>query len=602
MGLRFSDGFLLISKMNILGLNAYHGDSAAALFVDGRLAFAIEEERLNRIKHWAGFPALSIQACLKHADPRDLRHVAISRNPRANLWPKLETAALSPRTWPRLISRARNTVKITRLADALEPFNSLHAEKVRLHQVEHHRTHLASAFFPSPFDESAVLSIDGFGDFTSLMWAVGSGNHLEIRGSVTYPHSLGLFYSAFTQLLGFRKYGDEYKMMGLAAYGEPRFLSQLRDVVRVDADQVRLNLDYFTHHSRGVEMTWNGGEPVIGTLFSRKMIDTFGPPRGRGTEIQPCHADLAASVQARLEECYFALLNHIHWQTGLRKICLAGGVALNCVANGKILEQTGFQDLYIQPAAHDAGTSIGAALYVWHQILDQPRFFQMQHCYFGPEYDDGCIRAELQSAGAAYNKLSEDHLIEATAQALARGKIVGWFQGRMEFGPRALGNRSILADPRRSGMKDVLNRRIKLRETFRPFCPSVLAEAAADFFTASYPSPFMVQAYRVKPAHAYEIPAVTHADGTARVQTVERQSNPLFWKLLARFGELTGVPVLLNTSFNENEPIVNTPREALDCFLRTGVDLLVMGHYLVSKCRQPDIASAALETCVFEIR
>jgi carbamoyltransferase len=569
--------------MNILGLNAFHGDASAALLVDGQLVAAIEEERLNRVKHWAGFPALAARACLNGTDRGDLEHVAISRDPRANFWPKVARVLGRPGDWRRQTSRAKNTVQIARVANQLNAWDIADSERVKLHFVEHHRAHLASTFFASPFDEAAVVSIDGFGDFSSVMWGVGRDNHIDVRGSVKFPHSLGQFYTAFTQFLGFPKYGDEYKMMGLSAYGEPRFARQVRDVVRVEGDQVRLNLDYFIHHTVGVEMTWDGGEPKLGSLYSGKMIDVFGPPRAPRTELEQRHADLAASVQVVLEECYFALLNAVYDRTRLKKVCLAGGVALNCVANGMIFDRTPFEDVYIQPASHDAGTSIGAALYVSHQILKQPRSFQMRHVYYGPEYSDAAIERELSAGGLNFHRLNQEQLIDRTAAQIADGKIVGWFQGRMEFGPRALGSRSILADPRRKDMKDILNARIKLREPFRPFCPSVLAEATGQYFETDYPSPFMVQAYKIKPDQRSRIPAVTHEDGTGRLQTVEPDAHPLYWKLLKRFGELTGVPILLNTSFNENEPIVNTPAEALHCFLRTNMDALSMGSFLLLK-------------------
>jgi carbamoyltransferase len=570
--------------VNILGLNAFHGDASAALLVDGHLAFALEEERLNRIKHWAGFPVQAAGACLNGTDRGDLQHVAISRDPRAHFWTKVGRTLTRPADWRRFASRVKNAVEVARLAGRLNDSGiTRNGDRVRLHFVEHHRAHLASAFFASPFDEAAVVSIDGFGDFSSVMWGVGRGNHIDVRGCVRFPHSLGQFYTAFTQLLGFPKYGDEYKMMGLSAYGEPRFAPQVRDVVRVEGDQIRLNLDYFTHHTTGVDMTWDDGEPVLGPIYSSKMTDIFGPARIPRSELQQRHADLAASVQTVLEECYFAILNTVHERTGLKTVCLAGGVVLNCVANGMIFGRTPFKDVYIQPAAHDAGTSIGAALYVWHQVLNRPRGFVMRHAYYGPEYSDAEIERELKAGGLHYERLDEDRLIDRTACEIADGKIVGWFQGRMEFGPRALGARSILADPRRKDMKDTLNARIKFREPFRPFCPSVLAEATAEYFEVDYPSPFMVQAYKVKSKQRERIPAVTHADGTGRLQTVEWDVNPRYWKLLKRFGELSGVPILLNTSFNENEPIVTTPAQAIDCFMRTRMDGLAMGSFLVLK-------------------
>ncbi len=575
--------------MLILGLNAFHGDASAALLKDGQLVAAVEEERFNRVKHWAGFPTLAAQWCLGGTEQSDLAHVAISRDPKAHFGRKLLRIASRPGDWGRLASRTQNNLKVARLASSLAQAGVSKPTAVQVHHVEHHRAHLASAFFSSPFSDAAVISIDGFGDFSSSMWGVGKGNHIEIKGAVHFPHSLGVFYTAFTQFLGFPKYGDEYKMMGMSAYGEPRFLAQVRDVVRIQGDQVLLNLDYFTHHTEGVDMTWNDCEPTLGKVYSSKMLEVFGTPREYRSDLLQIHYDLAASVQARLEECYFELLNAVCARTKQNAVCLAGGVALNCVANGKIFEKTPFRDVYVQAASHDAGTSIGAAQYVWHQILNRPRSYEMQHVYCGPEYTDEEIRGELDSAGTHYEAMDERTLVDQAAREIADGKVVGWFQGRMEFGPRALGSRSILADPRRSDMKDILNQRIKHREHFRPFCPSVLAEATGDFFECDYPSPFMVQAYRIKPEQRERIPAVTHEDGTGRLQTVTRDLNPRYWALLKRFGELTGVPIVINTSFNENEPIVNTPAQALDCFLRTHMDTLVIGSYLLRKADNRDL-------------
>lgn len=574
--------------INILGLNAFHGDASAALLSDGKLTAAVEEERFNRIKHWAGFPALAAQWCLQGTDQADLAHVAISRDPKAHFARKLLRVAARPGDWGRLASRTQNTMKVARLASSLADAGIARPHAVRVHHVEHHHAHLASAFFSSLFDEAAVISIDGFGDFSSTMWASGRGSRFDVQGATHFPHSLGLFYTAFTQFLGFPKYGDEYKMMGMSAYGEPRFLNRIRDIVRIEGDQVRLNLDYFIHHTTGVDMTWNDCEPSLGRVYSSKMLDVFGTPREYRSELLPIHYDMAASVQARLEECYFELLNAVYARTKQRAVCLAGGVALNCVANGKIFERTPFRDIYVHAASHDAGTSIGAAQFVWHQVLGKPREHAMNHVYLGPEYADEEILSTLQTAGVEFQRLHQDALLDQTAREIANGKVVGWFQGRMEFGPRALGSRSILADPRRRDMKDILNQRIKHREHFRPFCPSVLAEATGEFFECDYPSPFMVQAYRIKPSQRDLIPAVTHEDGTGRLQTVERDVNPLYWGLLKRFGEITGVPILINTSFNENEPIVNTPAQALDCFLRTHMDALVIGPFFMRKSENAD--------------
>ena len=576
---------------HILGLNAYHGDSSAALLTDGQLIAAVEEERYNRIKHWAGLPLLAAAGCLDMGGAEDIAHLAISRDPRARIVDKMMRVAVRPAAWRKAADRAANSVKLTKVQGDVVAGGVPQVRNAQFHFVEHHRAHLASAFFASPFEEAAVLSIDGFGDFSSVMWGVGRGNKIDVQGSVQFPHSLGLFYTAFTQFLGFPNYGDEYKMMGLGAYGEPRFVDQVRQVVSTDQDQVRLNLDYFQHHTKGAEMTWAGGEPKLGPVFSPRLAEVFGEARVPRSELLDKHRDLAASVQVVLEENYFKLLNFVQKKTGLKTVCLAGGVALNCVANGMIFQRTDFRDVYVQPAAHDAGTSFGAALYVWHQILDKPRSYVMRHVYYGSEHSPAEIQGALDDAGTTYHKLNQDAVASETARHIADGKIVGWFQGRMEFGPRALGNRSILADPRRADMKDTLNRRIKFREPFRPFCPSILAEKAGEYFETDYSSPFMVTAYKIKPHQRERIPTVTHQDGTGRLQTVERDVNPLYWNLISQFDKLTGVPVLINTSFNENEPIVASPKQALDCFLRTQMDVLVIGPYLLLKTENQNVTS-----------
>jgi len=569
--------------VNILGLNAFHGDASAALVRDGVLVSAIEEERLNRIKHWAGLPAAAAEACLAGTDPAELEHIAISRDPKANLGRKLLRVATHPESWGRARSRAVNSLRVTSVQSDLSNALPYSVDHAQFHYVEHHRAHLASAFFCSPFEEAAIASVDGFGDFASSMWGTGRGNRMEVKGGTRFPHSLGIFYSAFTQYLGFPNYGDEYKMMGLGAYGEPRFADRIREVVSCRDGEFHLNLDYFIHHTEGVEMSWEGGQPLIGDIFSRKMVEVFGPARAPRSEILPVHADMAASVQLVFEENYFEFLNYLHKHTGLKALCLAGGCALNCAANGKIFEKTPFRDLYVQPAANDAGTSIGAALYVWNQILGKPRGFVMGNAYYGPAWSEAEIREQLDAAGVVAHRMDEDELVDTTAREIASGKVLGWFEGRMEFGPRALGNRSILADPRRSDMKDILNSRIKHREHFRPFCPSIRAERTGDFFETSYPAPFMVSAYRIRAERQPEVPAITHNDGTGRLQTVEKDQNPLYWKLLTRFEALTGIPILLNTSFNENEPVVNQPAEAIDCFLRTNMDVLVIGPFVLYK-------------------
>jgi len=580
--------------MSILGINAFHGDSAAALLRDGRFAFAVEEERLNRIKHWSGFPARACAACIEsvnvNGESSQVEHVAIGRDTNANFWRKIAWVASHPASLKHAINRHRNRIDIAGIPAHLSRLGLGHA---RVHFVEHHRAHLASAFFASPFDEAAVVSIDGFGDFSSAMWGVGRGNRIDVRGAVRFPHSLGIFYSAFSRLLGFPHFGDEYKMMGLAAYGSPVYAPSIRKVISVSGDQIRLNLRYFIHHSSGSEMTWNDGAPVVAPLHSRVMSDEFGPVRDPATKLQPCHADLAASVQLVLEEVVFAFLRHIQRETGMKNLAYAGGVALNCAANGKLFHETPFTGVYIPPAPNDAGISMGAALHVAHEVLGLPRGEVMNHAYFGTEFNSDQIRVAIDdarresSAFTVYKSADEADLLSRTAKHIADGAVTGWFQGRMEFGPRALGNRSILADPRRPEMKDILNHRIKRRESFRPFCPSITAEATSQYFEIGYPSPFMVLAYPFLSLVRSRVPAVVHQDGTGRLQTLEKAANPRYWNLLREFERVTGIPVLLNTSFNENEPIVNTPSEAVSCFLRTNMDLLVLGDFMLVKSK-PD--------------
>lgn len=577
--------------MNILGINAYHGNASAAIVCDGRLIAAVEEERFNRVKYAAGFPAQAIRYCLKEAgiELKDIQHVAVPRNPYARLATKLLYAMRMPSFAK---ERAKVLAKFTGIPEALT--QALDADPARIgakfHRVEHHQAHLASAFFVSPFERAALLSADGLGDFASTMWGSGAGNRMKIDGAIAFPHSLGLFYSAVTQYLGFLKFGDEYKVMGLAAYGEPEQIDAFRDIVRNSGNEFRLGLDYFMHHRTGPEMSWAAADktPTLGKLFSEAMEKRLGPKRKPEEPLEQRHRNLAAALQGRLEEVYLGMLKKLGERSGLKSVCLAGGVAFNCVANGKIFDKTSFEKVYVHPAAGDAGLAVGAAYYVWHQILGKARSFVMEHTYWGPGYKNDENRRALESAGLLQNgcrvqELPEDELMRQTASIVADGKILGWFQGRAEWGPRALGNRSIVADPRRAEMKEILNQRIKHREIFRPFAPSILEEKTPEWFEKSHPSPFMTLAYAVRPEKRAKIPAPTHVDGTGRLQTVSREANPRYWKLIRAFEEITGVPVVLNTSFNDNEPIVCRPEEALDCFKRTQMDALVLGDFLITR-------------------
>jgi len=571
----------------ILGLNAYHGDAAAALVVDGELVAAAEEERFNRVKHVAGFPSLAAGWCLADAGlkPDQLDHVAIGRDPRANVGAKVRRTLRHRPSISYIRERLSNQARVGDVGDAVADALGVDRGSLRakFHSVEHHRAHAASAFFPSPFEDAAILSVDGFGDFASTMLAVGRGTKLEVLDRVLFPHSLGIFYTAVTQWLGFPHYGDEGKVMGLAPYGEPVYADKVRELVRVKADLFELELEYFTHHTRGVEMTWADGSPTIGRIFSQRMEDLLGPTRQPDEPITPHHENVARSLQEVLEETYLHLVHSLWKRTGIPRIALAGGVALNAVANGRIIPETPFTDVYIQPAAGDSGTAVGAALDVWHETAGSTRGFVMTSADWGPQYDDESCAGAFAAAGVAATRLDDDELFPLVARKIADGEVIGWFQGRMEFGPRALGQRSIVADPRRDDMKDILNARIKHREPFRPFAPSVLADQVGAWFEQDYPSPFMVLVYKTREEKRELIPAVNHVDDTGRVQSVEPDVLPRYWRLISEFDKLTGVPILLNTSFNENEPIVMTPAHAIETFQKTRMDMLVLGNYVARR-------------------
>jgi carbamoyltransferase len=578
--------------MIILGINAYHANSSAAIVVDGQLLAAVEEERLNRVKYAAGLPARAIQYCLDQAGVKlsEVDHIAVPRNPWARLGTKLRFAMRMPKF---ALDRVRVMKRFAGIQEDLAATFEISADTIRakFHRIEHHTAHLASSFYVSPFERAAILSADGLGDFASSMWALGEGPNMHHLGEITFPHSLGMYYTALTQYIGFWKFGDEFKVMGLAAYGQPEFLEEFRRIVYVDGPlSFRLGLEYFSHQSQGADMTWRDTDqtPVLGRLFSTYLEKRLGPARKADEPLQQRHRNLAASMQAALEEVLVAHWSELARKTGEKSLCLAGGVAFNCVANGKIFDHSPFERVYVQPAAGDAGLSVGAAFVVNHQVLGRPREFVMDHAGWGPQFSPQEIRTAVEKFQGASDEIQidqfdEDALVQATARHISEGKILGWFQGRVEWGPRALGQRSILADPRRAEMKEILNRRIKHRETFRPFAPSILEEATGEFFEKTHPSPFMTFAYSVRPEKRSVIPAPTHVDGTARLQTVSRTANPLYWKLIRAFGDLTGVPVVLNTSFNDNEPIVCRPEEALDCFRRTQMDVLVMGNFILEK-------------------
>ena len=582
--------------MIILGLNAYHGDSSACLVVDGNLVAAAEEERFRRIKHWAGFPTEAVRYCLTAGGITFDRvdHIAVNRNPSANLLKKALFAFSKRPSFAAIKDRMVNAGKVSDIKNVLgSEFNVQGSHiKAMIHNVEHHRAHLASTFFVSPFDSAAVVSVDGFGDFVSTMWGTGSGNRLTVQDQVTFPHSLGLFYLALTQYLGFTNYGDEYKVMGLAPYGKPTELGKMRQIVRLmPKGRFELDLDYFNHHSEGVSMVWDNGEPKIGTVYSDRLIKTFGPPRQKDEPLSEYHKDIAASLQEMYEESFFHLLDHVHGEMKNPNLCLAGGCAMNSVANGKVFDRSPFKELYVQSAAGDGGGAIGAAYYVWNQEQKNPRSFVMEHAYWGPAFSSDEVSSELRvrsseltAGNCSIEKITDEaELCRRTAERIADGKIIGWFQGRMEWGPRALGNRSIVCDPRRADMKDILNLKIKRRESFRPFAPSIARDVVGEWFETDYDVPFMLQVYQIRVEKRKLIPAVTHVNGSGRLQSITESQNARYYRLIKAFEKITGVPLVLNTSFNENEPVVCTPQEALDCFLRTKMDVLVLGDWFVER-------------------
>jgi carbamoyltransferase len=577
----------------ILGLNAFHGDSSACLVRDGVLVAAAEEERFRRVKHWAGFPAQAIAYCFAEGGVSidEVDRVALNQDDRANFGAKLAYLVRSRPSLSMVIERARNRRARDQAPALLRRLYPQARRTPRFDRVEHHFAHLSSAFHVSPFEEAAVASIDGFGDFASAAWGVGRGTAIAVEGRAPFPHSLGVFYQAVTQYLGFPHYGDEYKAMGLAPYGAPRFLPQMRQIVRLEADGgFALDLAYFRHHQQRIAFEWDGGAPAFADLFSPALEELLGPRRAPGAPLDDRHRDIARSAQAMYEEAFFNLMNVLYRRHKLPNLALAGGCAMNSVANGKVRRMTPFKRVYVQSASGDAGGAIGAAFAVWHK-LGGARSFVMDHAYWGPQYgrDDleRALKAEarrIAEAGCVVERVADEgELCRRTAAAIAAGEVVGWFQGRMEWGPRALGARSILCDPRRSDMKALLNAKIKKRESFRPFAPSVLAEAVSEWFEEDDDVPFMMQVFQIRAEKRPLIPAVTHVDGSGRLQTVKRSANPLYHALISAFDEITGVPMVLNTSFNENEPVVCKPEEALDCFLRTDMDALVLGEFILRR-------------------
>jgi len=590
--------------MYTLGISCYYHDSAAALLKDGTLIAAAQEERFTRRKNDYRFPVRAIEFCLRQAgiEGHDLEYVAFYEKPLL----KFERILLSifasyPRSW-RVFREAMIGWFDEKLWIRSTLSERIGVPKERVLFVEHHLSHAASALFCSPFNEAAIISVDGVGEWTTTAFGRGradwggSRNEILLEREIRFPHSLGLLYSAFTAFLGFEVNEGEYKVMGMAPYGQPKHVEKVEQLIRANGDgSFALNMEYFCYHYSDSRTFNSNFEKLFGP--SRSPDDDFvtpltDPGADPGSEVvrrSQYYADVAASIQVVLEETLLKMARHVHAQTGLRKLCLAGGVALNSVANGRILRETPFEEVYVQPAAGDAGGALGAALYAWHVMLQKPRQFVLEHCYWGEEYPEPAIRQVLQQQGIAFEELAGDRLLDRVTQELTDGSVVGWFQGRFEWGPRALGNRSILADPRRAEMKNIVNTKIKFREPFRPFAPVVLEERVEEYFdggasTRGFPARFMLSVAPVRPDKRAIIPAVTHVDGSGRLQTIRREINPRYYGVVERFGEATGVPVLLNTSFNlRGEPIVASPADAVNTFRQSGIDVLVLDRFMVRK-------------------
>jgi carbamoyltransferase len=575
----------------ILGLNAFHPDSAACVLKDGKLVAAVAEERLGvRHKHVAGFPGRAIAEVLRMAGAtiREVDYVAVGNDSNSNFAAKATHVLKSPfKSASGVMTHFQRRSKIGSVQQMVAEACGVKEEDCRFNvtRVEHHLAHLASSYFASDFDEAAGFSYDGSGDFASAMFGRCQGNRIDILDRVYVPHSLGFFYTALCQFIGFTKFGEEYKVMGLAAYGQTVHLDLMRELIFLDAEgKFRLDPQFFHPLGKNLEECVDAsGEIVLPPLYSEELVRRLGAPRARHEALTQRENDIACSVQARFEEVVLANLTLLHRQMPTDRLVTAGGCALNGVCNSRILRETPFKKSYIQCAASDDGTAIGAALYVWNAFLKQPRAGVIDHAYWGPEHSEAKMEAALTRAGLTFEKFDRAALLERAATHLNSGHVIGWYQGRSEWGPRALGNRSILAHPGWPGMKDLINQKIKRREAFRPFAPSILADETANYFEQNVESPFMMHVVKIKPDKRDALAAVCHEDGTGRLHTVKQSQNALYYDLIKTFSRQSATSVVLNTSFNENEPIVDTPQQAVNCFARTDMDVLCLGPYITTK-------------------
>ena len=576
--------------MIILGINYHHPDSSACLLKDGNIIAAVEEERFTRIKHFAGFPENSIRFCLEFNNIKfsEIDYVALNFNPNSNLKQKILYTfknILKLSTIRKIFNQKNKFKNQNNLLKFLkkENFNG------KIINVDHHLSHLYSSYGLSNFSKSLGLTIDGFGDFCSMASYICNGQDIKIIKKVPFPHSLGIFYQATTQFLGFKNYGDEYKLMGLASYGQPKYIDEFKKIVEFsDNSYFKLNLKYFKHHlDNDFKYVFERGVPNFNDLFSDKYKDLFGEPRKKDEDIKQIHMDIACSMQKHFENIVFKILNKLFKQYKIETLCLSGGCAFNSKLNGLIKKETKFKNIFIQPNAGDGGGSIGASLYVNSIKNNFSTTLNSEKVYLGPKYNNNYIEKAINTNKELKDfkiiKLSDEEIYNITADKISKNLVIGWFKGRMEFGPRALGNRSIIANPMNRNIKDILNLKIKLREKFRPFAPAVLYDRKDEFFDLDYHSPYMLNVVNAKEISKIKIPAVVHVDDTCRVQTVKKEENEHFYNLIDRFKDLTGVPVLVNTSFNENEPIVQKPEEAINCFIRTKMDFLVLENWTISR-------------------
>ena len=580
--------------MIILGLNINHADTSACIIVNNKIIAAIEEERFIRIKHYAGLPINSIEFCLKQSGLKlkDINFITVNYSPTANFMQKTFYSIKNILS-KSVLKKILNFKKKLFHTNDLEKYLKANNFSGKIINIEHHMSHIASSYYNSSFKRSVGLTIDGFGDFCSTQTFFCNDNKIKSLKKVYFPHSLGILYQSITQFLGFKNYGDEYKVMGLASYGNPQYINQFNDLIKYNKKNLfLLNLDYFSHHSNSkFSYNFSDGIPKFPDLYSKKITELLGNERSPGDKIEQRHFDIAASLQLSFENILFSILNDLYDDTGIENLCLAGGCALNSKFNGLIKARTPFKNIFIQPNAGDAGGAMGSALYfLQNEGVNKTKVEQVDtnKCYLGTSYtnefiEENLIKNNVLLKNYSFKKLNDKELNTEVAERISNNQIVGWFKGRCEWGPRALGNRSILADPRNPNIKDILNTKIKLRESFRPFAPAVLEEFSNNYFDLDYPSPYMLNVVKAKQLAKDQVPSVVHVDNTCRVQTVSKTDNFHFYNLINEFKKLTNVPIILNTSFNENEPIVLNPDHAFDCFRRTSMDCLVLENWVITR-------------------